>query len=133
MFEMRFGGALRHQQAKDQVDRVTVMGVVVERMPKAYERADAVVDAGHAAMRNRHAVTQAGTAELFACREAAKDIAGIEVAGACQQLRQLLKRLLLAGEGMPLADAVRGQDLGDFHVLSSDERRVGKECGGTVR
>src|SRR3546814_15037815 len=78
-------------------------------MPKAYERADAVVDAGHAAMRNRHAVTQAGTAELFACREAAKDIAGIEVAGACQQLRQLLKRLLLAGEGMPLADAVRGQ------------------------
>src|SRR3546814_7546900 len=72
------------------------MGVVVERMPKAYERADAVVDAGHAAMRNRHAVTQAGTAELFACREAAKDIAGIEVAGACQQLRQLLKRLLLA-------------------------------------
>src|SRR3546814_10667843 len=87
MFEMRFGGALRHQQAKDQVDRVTVMGVVVERMPKAYERADAVVDAGHAAMRNRHAVTQAGTAELFACREAAKDIAGIEVAGACQQVR----------------------------------------------
>src|SRR3546814_6939675 len=53
MFEMRFGGALRHQQAKDQVERVTVMGVVVERMPKAYERADAVVDAGHAGFQAR--------------------------------------------------------------------------------
>src|SRR5690606_15780011 len=47
MLEMGFGGALRHEQAEHQVDRLAVMRVIVERMLQAHECADALADAGH--------------------------------------------------------------------------------------
>src|SRR5262249_36045489 len=107
------------KQSEHEIDGLTVVRVVVDRVLQAHEGTDALRYAGDAAMRNRYAVAKAGTAELLATDEAVEDVAGGERGAPGEQSREVLEDFLLAVERCAGDDSIGGEDFGKLHVVFS--------------
>src|SRR5262249_10647609 len=121
--EMVGTGGLGREQQKDQIDRLAVERLELDRPIEPGEQPEQPFELRQLAMRDGDAVADAGGAELLALLQDLEDLAlalAGELGGAC---RELLDRLLLAVDLKRGNDRLRRNEIGERHMTR------GPECG----
>src|SRR5512142_2370990 len=77
--QVQISRALGDEQHEDEGDRQAIGRIERNRIAQLDERGDRVAQPLHAAMRDRHALAQAGGAELLACEQAVEHLAAGDV------------------------------------------------------
>src|SRR5690606_30754218 len=96
--EMVGAGALRREQQEDEIDRLVVEGLEIERLRQTREQAENARQAGQLAMRDGDAVADAGRAELLPLEQRLEDLALVETGHPGRLLGERLDDLLLAAD-----------------------------------
>ncbi len=108
-------GGFRSQQQKDQIHRLLVDGLEIDRVLEACEQAVKAVQVGHLAVRNGDAVADAGGAQPLAFHKDVEDGPLVQPGDIGRPPGEVLQGLFLAG-GAQIRDNGLGTDeLVDFH------------------
>src|SRR6185503_7008524 len=94
--QVLLGGLLRHEQHEYQADRIAVRRVERHRLGEAQERAEGVLQALDAAVRDGDALAEAGGAEALAREQAVEHHAARHRVLVLEQQAGLLEQALLA-------------------------------------
>src|SRR5690606_10734507 len=119
----RFG---RGQQ-EDEVDRLAVEGLEVDRPFEPCEEAEQPVDPGRLAMGNGNAVADAGGAEALALEQRFEDVPFVEAGQLGRMCGQLLKGLFLAIDFERRQDGLRRKQIGQSHISTHRCSAIGLE------
>ena len=95
--QVLLGGGLGHQQEDQQVDRLFVRGVEADRLGQLEHRGHRGLQALDAAVRDGHAVAQAGGAQALAGEQAVGDQRARQAVQVLEQQPGFLESALLAG------------------------------------
>src|SRR5688500_15520048 len=111
--QVLLGGLLGHEQHEHQRHRVAVGRVEGNRLPQAEERAERVLQALDAPVRDGDALPQAGGAQALAREQAVEDDALGDAVVVLEQEPHLLEQALLARDLHVEVHVRGGQQLGD--------------------
>ena len=110
---MLLGGLFRHQQHEGHAHRLAVGSVEGHRAGDADECAHCRFESLDAAVRNRHALSEAGGTQFFTRKQAVKDEAAGNGLVVLEQQSGLLEYALLARDFEVKNDIGGGEELGD--------------------
>ena len=96
-FQVLLRGGLGHQQEDQQADRLFVRGIEADRLRQAQHGGHRRLQTLDAAMRNGHAMAQAGGAQPFTREQAVGDQRTRQAMQALEQQAGLFERAFLAG------------------------------------
>src|SRR5688500_3886757 len=111
--QVLLGRLLGHEQHEHQRHRVAVGRIEGNRLAQAEEGAEGVLQALDAAVRDRHALPQAGGAQALAREQAVEDDALGDAVVVLEEQPDLLEQALLARHLDIEVDMRGGQELGD--------------------
>ena len=83
-------GVIGRQQQEDEIDRLAVVGLEVDRIIQAREQAQDVAQAGELDVRDGDAAAEARRAEALALQQRVEDLAEVETGPLRRDRRQLL-------------------------------------------
>src|SRR5262249_11097013 len=122
-FEMIGAGSFRREQHEQQIDRLTVQRLEVDRPVEPCEQAEQLVEPRELAVRNGDTVPDCGRAKLLALEQRLED-AALGLSGQLRGLRsKLLDRLLLAIDLQRRKDRVRRDEIVERHGTRSGDRQ----------
>lgn len=119
--QVQVGGLFRYQQHEQQIYRLAVRRLERNRRFQAHEETGGFLQALDTAMRNGHALAQAGGTQLLAGEQAVEHVAARNAEAVLNQEANLFEQALLAG------DFQVGQNMGQGKYFADQAHDV---CGG---
>ena len=120
------GAPFRQQQQKNDIDRLTIDSIEVERLAQAHQNAERLLHLLEPRMRYRRAAAHSGRAELLALEKLGKHALRQHVNIRAGFARKLGQEFFLVGGGNADQHVVGGKKVGDFH---GGRRRYDIRCG----
>ena len=116
-------GAFRRQQHEDQIHRLAVERLEIDRPIEPCEQPEQLVEPDELAVRNGDPVADSGRAQLLALQQGLEN-AALALPGQLRGLRgKLLDRLLLAVDLQRRKDCVRRDEIVERHGTRSGDRQ----------
>jgi hypothetical protein len=107
--------AFGRQQQEDQIDRLTIERLEIDRSVKAGKQAKQTIELRQLAMRDRNAVSNPGGTELLALQQGFENRAFAETAEFGRTCSNFLNRLLLAVDPERRDHRIHGHDVVKRH------------------
>ena len=111
-----FGG--RCKQRENQIDRLMVHRVEIDRLFQSGEHADNLVHGLESRVRDRDAAPDPGGAERFSFLQCGENLDGVQSVNRIRLLGYILQQTFLAGYAGRIADGFLVEDFFEFHCVS---------------
>ena len=113
---VRSGGALGSDQEEEQLDRPSIQGVVIDRLPRDTGGENELIDRGGLAVRDGDTAPDARAQDLFPIPDGAEDrLPGGRVETWSREVDKLAQHVILGSGIQRYLDAIRGEQLSELH------------------
>src|SRR4029079_5810500 len=123
----------RREQQKDEIDRLVVERFEIDGALQSSEQTKESAQFRKLTVRDRHATTDAGRAELFALKQDFQNFLFALPSQLGRARSQFLYRLLLAANLQPCDDGVRRDKISKRHGHGQSSEMAAPRCKGVLK